>query len=335
MKLKLYIYIALAIFTIQARAQDPIFTQYFVVPETLNPAFTGTFITGYTGIIHRSQWPDGNKRLDTDYGFINGSLGEEGEAGMGLGLNILSQREVFTKYNYTQINGAYSYFDDLNDNWKFSSGLEVGYGNKNYNFNGLLLEDQINIGDGSINGGTVDPGVLNAKDKINFFDISSGVLLYNEKAWLGASLKHLTRPNISFTTYAKAPLEMFFSAHGGYAFSLDRSNLLLTANYMRQNQYNRLDVGTVFDMKPIKFGVFAATNPAEKSNSSQFLTSINLFSSIQIQRLLFSYSYDINTSKFGNSNGVHEISLIWQLGRECRRCNNYLVKRPWGRNYED
>ena len=45
------------------------------------------------------------------------------------------------------------------------------------------------------------------------------------------------------------------------------------------------------------------------------------------------YSYDINTSKLGNTQGVHELSLTWQFGRECSSCENYLVKKPWGRNY--
>jgi hypothetical protein len=49
--------------------------------------------------------------------------------------------------------------------------------------------------------------VLNATDKINF--ISSGILLYSDKAWFGASLKHLNKPNIAFTANAKVPLEMF------------------------------------------------------------------------------------------------------------------------------
>jgi hypothetical protein len=32
------------------------------------------------------------------------------ERNMGLGLTILNQREVFTNYNYVQVNGVYSEF---------------------------------------------------------------------------------------------------------------------------------------------------------------------------------------------------------------------------------
>lgn len=341
MKLKFVLYLLLTMVSIiKVRAQDPIFTQYFLVPETINPAFTGTLVTGYSGIIHRSQWPNENRRIDTEYAFINGPIGPDRE--MGLGLTILNQREVFTNYNYVQINGVYSYNVNLNDDWKLRLGIEAGYGRKNFNFRSLLLEDQINSDDGSISEGTVDPSILNYNDKIDFLDISSGLLLFNEKAWFGASLKHLNKPNIAFTEYASVPLEMFLSIHSGYSLSLDDShltfipdqtNILLTANYMKQAQYNRLDFGTAIELKPLMVGVIGATNPGGKSDNSHLLTSVNIFGSIQLNRFVLGYSYDINTSKLGNTKGVHELSITWQIGRECSSCDNYLVKKPWGRNY--
>ncbi|MBF2709756.1 PorP/SprF family type IX secretion system membrane protein [Flavobacterium soyangense] len=341
MKLKLVLYILFASLSImEVKAQDPVFTQFFLIPETLNPAFTGTLVTGYTGLIHRSQWPNENRRIDTEYAFVNAPIGRERD--MGLGLTILNQREVFTDYNYLQVNGVYSYNVNLNDEWRFRLGIEAGYGHKNFNFSNLLLEDQININDGTINGGSVDPGILHSNDQVSFFDFSSGILLYNDKSWFGASLKHLNKPNITFTDYANVPLEMFLSLHCGYSLSLDdthlsffpdQTSLLLTANYMRQSQYNRLDFGTALEFKPFILGVLAATNPEGKSNNSHLLTSINLFGSIQLDRFVFGYSYDISTSQMGNTQGVHELSLTWQIGRECSSCDNYLVKHPWGRNY--
>jgi hypothetical protein len=42
---------------------------YFLVPETLNPGFTGFMETTYAGILHREQWPDLDLKVDTDYAF--------------------------------------------------------------------------------------------------------------------------------------------------------------------------------------------------------------------------------------------------------------------------
>ena len=323
----------------EVNAQDPVFTQYFFIPETLNPAYTGTLNSWYAGIIHRTQWPDGNRKLMTEYAFVNGPLDEEGK--MGLGVSFLNHHEVFTNYNYSEMNTSYAYSVSLDGDWKLRLGLEAGYGHKSFNFGNLVLEDQINTNNGSISSGTVDGDVLNSGNKIDFFDISTGILLYKDQAWFGAGLKHLNRPDISFVENGNVPLNMFLSLHGGYAFDIDntgfffynKSNLLLTANYMQQSQYNRLDIGTALEFEKFVFGATAVTNPQRKSDNSHLLTSINLFSSIQIESFVFGYSYDINTSKFGNSLGVHELTLTWQIGRQCSRCDNYLVKRPWGRNY--
>ena len=38
------------------------------------------------------------------------------------------------------------------------------------------------------------------------------------------------------------------------------------------------------------------------------------------------YSYDVNTSKLGNGQGVHELSLTWQSSYTCRDCDNYKMK---------
>ena len=340
MNYKTILYIVISIFSIQVNAQDPVFTQFFLIPEALNPGFTGTLVTGYTGLIHRSQWPDKTKKIESDFAFINSPITEDGSSA--LGLTILNQREVFTRYNYLQVNAAYSYNVDLNSDWRFRLGIEGGYGNKNYNFSNLILGDQINRDDGSISGGSIDPGLIYLRDKVHFFDISSGVIFYNDDLWIGTSLKHLNRPNIAFSNDENLPLNMFLSVHGGYSFELDNSALsflpdnskmLLTANYMRQGQYNRLDIGGALDVNPLIIGVLAATNPERRSDNSHLLTSLNFFASIQLDRFVLGYSYDVNTSNFGNSQGIHELSLTWQLGRGCPTCNNYLVKRPWGRNY--
>lgn len=356
MKLKLVLYILLAAMSLMdLKAQDSVFTQYYFVPETQNGAFTGTINTLNTGILHRTQWPDGARRIDTEYAFINGSVGNLSEdsrphdsnlQNVGLGLTVLNQHEVFTDYNYTQINAVSSLNLDLDN---FSSGLKLvlslegGYGSKNFNFSSLLLEDQINIDNGGIDGGSADPSLSRLKDRVNFIDISSGFLFYDEDLWLGVSFKHLNTPNIAFESEGEVPLDLNLSVQTGYSFDLDRnpgfgflpddSKFVLTSNFMQQGQYNRLDFGSILHFNPFVIGVIAATNPMRKSDQSHLLTSVNLIGSIKINTFTFGYSYDISTSKIDNTQGVHEFSLTWQIGRECHSCNNYLVRRPWGRNY--
>ena len=124
----------------------------------------------------------------------------------------------------------------------------------------MLLEDQININTGAISPSSIDQGVLNQKDHINFVDISAGFLIDNQDGWFGASLKHLNRPNITFLNGGNVPLDLFLTIHGGYAFDLEgtpsallpqNTKLLVTANYMRQSQFNRLDFGSALKFETI------------------------------------------------------------------------------------
>lgn len=322
------------------KAQDPIFTQSYLVPETLNPAFTGISNTWSGGIMHRRQWPNGNTKIDTQFAYANNLVTDE----IGLGITLMNHNEVFTKYNYFQVNGTFSYILEIDYEWRLRLGLEAGYGRKDFNFNNLLLEDQIDSNTGAIGPGSVDPGVLDYSNKINFFDLSAGFVFDTEDAWVGLAVKHLNRPDVSFRENGNVPLDLFFSLHGGYYLEFfnspsslipEGSNLLFTANYMRQSQYNRLDIGSIFETEVFGIGVLFATNPEVKSSSSHFLTSVNPVLSVKFGEFIFGYSHDFNTSKFQKTQGVHEFSIIWQSGRNCSRCNNYKVKfRRGGGGYQ-
>jgi len=331
MNLRLSLYLVLVFSFMEVKAQDPIFTQYMLVPETINPAFTGIANAWNAGIINRRQWPDGNRRMDTRFGYANNMVTDQ----LAVGGTVLNHHEEFTNYNYFQFNGAVSYRVELDYDWRLRFGLEGGYGRKNFNFGNLLLEDQIDINDGSISSGSIDPGVLHTGNKIDFWDFSAGIVVDQENAWFGAALKHLNRPDISFTENGNVPLDLFLTVHGGYylvldqsplSFLPDNSDVLFTFNYMRQSQYNRLDIGGIMELPMFSFGVIAATNPAGKSTNSHFVTSLNPIVSMKLGLFTFGYSYDLNISKMGHTQGVHELSLTWQSNHTCNRCDNYKVK---------
>ena len=330
MKIKVIVFIILFNLSFSVKAQDPIFTQYFMVPETLNPGFTGFLETTNAGKLHRTQWPDLDFRVDSDFGFINTWLEN---ANSGIGVSVLNHREKFTDYNFSQANFNYAYRVQLNEDWFFRPAIEIGFGNKSFGFQNIILEDQINIGQGTINTSSVDPLLLN--DKVNFFDFSIGMLFNNENAWFGAAMKHINKPNISFAANGNVPLEMFFSANAGYEFLLTdyiditylpyETKMLLTSNYMHQGEYSRFDLGAGLVFKKLFFGLTAATNPGKKSVNSHFLSSINAYGGLQYEHFKFGYSYDFNTSKIGRTGGIYELSVTYQfdLKVKCLGCPNY------------
>ena len=330
MKIKLISLLILCFFYSNVQAQDPIFSQHFLVPESLNPGFTGYMETTYLGIIHREQWPDLNLKIKTDYAFLN-TWSEEMNSG--LGVSFLNQRESATNYNFSQLNANYAYRVRVSDEWDFRPAIEVGFGYKSFAFQNLLLEDQINIRTGLNNASSIDPALQN--DKVGFFDIGAAMVFNTEDLWIGLSMKHLNKPNIAFNKDGNLPLNTFFSLSTGYEFLLAdyidvqffpyATKMFATANYMQQGRYNRLDLGASILFEKMFFGATAVTNPAKNGIDSHLLTSVNLFTGLQYDHLRLGLSYDMNTTKIGKTGGVYELSLTYQfnLDKKCFGCPNY------------
>jgi len=311
---------------VTANAQDAIFTQSNYVQETLNPGFVGFEDNDriYAGVLSRMQWPNLDLKLTTQYAFINKSFDYGPRMGFGLGVNAVWQYESFNNYNFYQINFDYAQRFNLDGGWFFRPGLEVGVGNKSNRFRNLTLADQININTGIINPVSVDP-YANNLTSVYFLDISTGAVIEKEEKdgvtyWFGLAVKHLNRPNVSIVEGEKAPLDMLFTVHGNYRFPfLKDDSIMMTVNYMQQSNYNRLDVGSIFQVNQLLLGLTAATNPFGSDDNSHILTSINAFLGLEVSELRFGFSYDMNTSQIGNTNGVYEFSMTY-LSR-CRRCD--------------
>lgn len=319
------IIIILVLVGITANAQDPIFTQSNYIQETLNPAFSGFEDSDRiaAGVITRTQWPNLDLRVDTQYAYINKSYDNGPSSGFGVGVNFLRQHETFSNYNYYQINANYAHRVNLDGGWYFRPALEVGLGFKDIGFSNLTLGDQININSGVINPVSVDP-LSNNTTNVFFGDIGGGFVFEREEFngltyWFGVSAKHLNRPNISFVEGEKLPLDIFYSVHGNFRFPfLNDYSIMMTANYMQQGEYNRLDIGSLFMVNQFLFGITTATNPAINDDNSHLLTSINAFFGLEYEAFRFGLSYDANTTKIGRTNGVYELSMTY-LSR-CRRC---------------
>ena len=297
-------------------SQDPVFTQFYNIPDYLNPSFTGFSKGTKVGIINRTQWFGLNYGLNSQFFFIDNYFGDDAETGVGLGLNIMNHHESVTRYNFTQVNLNYAHHLKLSKEWYFNPSLTVGLGVKDYTFD-YLLEDQILIFQGIINANSNDPILLN--DSLSFFDMSAGLLFYTENIWFGASLKHLTNPKISFTGDGTIKLDHFLSVHGGYKWDLSNRSiredldLNIDLNYMRQGNYDRFDLGTRVKYNDFSLGVFGVVAPTDVTGRSHKLTSFNIVGNIDFDRFRFGYSYDLNVSELRNTKGVFEISISYKF----------------------
>lgn len=310
------------------KAQDPVFTQYFMIPETINSSFAGAKEGVKAGIIHKTQWPGINFSINTQYAYVDNWLEE---INSGVGISVLNHKETATRYNFTQVNLNYALKVQINEDWYFRPSISLGYGSKDFGFQDLLLGDQIDIYNGVINATSIDPVLLD--EKVNFFDFSSSLLFNNERSWVGITLKHLNRPNISVAYKGNSQLDMFLSVHTSIAFPLngiygrfdDDDNIYLLSNFMKQGEYSRFDIGPQFVTGNFSLGILASTNPIRNNPNSHFLTSINACAGFKYEGFKFGYSYDFSTTKIGKTGGVYEISISYEFDKNdrCWGCPEY------------
>lgn len=306
-----------------ASAQNPIFSQFFTVPESLNAAFTAGKKTTRVGLMHRTQWPGIDFSMHTQFGFID-YWAEN--INSGFGLQLLNHIESPTGYQFVSANINYVHEVRLSYDWYFRPALYFGMGIKDFGFRNLLLEDQINVFSGTIN--PISADLIGLQDHIVFFDFGTSVMFYNDHSWLGLAVKHLNRPNITMTEFGDAPLDVFVSLHGSVWLPFNyraETKFYALFNAMLQGDYNRLDVGARMAYNKFSLGVLAATVPNKLDQNAQYLTSVNMFFGLHWQNFDFGFSYDFNTTPINRTGGVFEFSLIYNFGEalNCFGCPQY------------
>jgi type IX secretion system PorP/SprF family membrane protein len=219
----------------------------------------------------------------------------------------------------------------ISDKWHFRPSISAGFGMKNYGFQNLLLEDQINLNTSVINTSTIDPLLLN--EQRNFLDFSSSILFNNEDSWVGLTIKHLNKPNISLTENGNVPLDLFWSVHTKYYVSFlenfrtyfaNKSKIYMLSNFMMQGNFNRLDIGVqyVFDDQ-ISLGITGSSSTLNKAENSSLITSVTTFLGARWQGFRYGYSYDFNTTNLMNIGGIHEFSISYDFNINIRKLDRY------------
>jgi type IX secretion system PorP/SprF family membrane protein len=326
--MKKFIILILLVSSLQNYSQDVIFSQNFLVPETISTSFTGAIRSTKTGSVSRSQWRNSALKITSNFAFVDTWF--EGFKS-GLGVSFLNQKESGSSYTFNQVNLNFAMAFEISDTWYFRPSVSAGLGNKNYGFQNLLLEDQIDLNNNFINTSTIDPILLKAQR--SFLDFSTSVLFNNEDSWVGLTLKHLNKPNISLTQNGEVPLDVFLSVHTKYYIPLlenyrtwfaSKSKIFVLSNYMQQGAYNRFDLGLQYIFEDqMSFGMMVATIPSKNTEETSTINSISTFAGIRWQGFRFGYSYDINTTELVNTGGIHEFSVSYDFEINIRALDRY------------
>lgn len=297
--------------------QDPEFSQYYSAPLYLNPGFAGTasdhrFIANY-----RNQWPSITNGFVTyafsyDYNLAN--------LNSGVGALLTVDKAGTAGLRSTQLNFQYAYKLHVADKWVISPGLNFGIGSRNVDMDKLVFYDQLNPDDPN-NPNPSSPNYQNIGSKM-YFDFGFGGLAYSRKIWIGFSMAHLNKPNRSLKE-DQSIIPVKTTVHGGiriplYHGLLKRDRVAAIAPsfvYKKQANFDQFDIGTYFLYEPIVIGLWYRGIPIMQNvadNLSQ--DAIVVILGFQLEKIEFSYSYDLTVSELGPSiGGAHEVALKYML----------------------
>jgi type IX secretion system PorP/SprF family membrane protein len=189
-------------------AQDPHFSQFFVSPLTLNPAFTGKFDGDFrVAGNHRDQWPVlqnvfVTQTVSVDMPIMRGRLGADR---LGIGLLAINDKTAGGALNGTDFAFSTSFHKALDED-EFNTlgiGFQAAYSQRRLDLSKLRFENELtSTGDFVLDPG--NPDRQNVQASINYLNLNAGVLFSGStdgtnNYYVGVSMYNINRPKESFT----------------------------------------------------------------------------------------------------------------------------------------
>ncbi len=296
---------------------DPHFSQYYVYPAWVNPALTGAFDGTYrVSGIYRNQW--GN--VSAPFSTPGVAFDFAGEKNLSYGGSILTQKAGDGGYTYTTAyaNVAYTGLKFGAMGFKrLSFGMQAGLIQRRFNPAKLSFGDQWNPVTG-YSASTPTADMINRNGTASF-DAGAGLLYFDAEPgkktnfYGGYAVSHLTSPDDKFSAYGKATIPFRHTLHAGLRIGIN-DQFSITPNILFLSQ------GTATEKMIGAYGKYKMneTNDFMLGANVRIKDAISPFLGFTFNNLLFSASYDINTSDLGKlvkGTNSFEISLTF-LGRK-------------------
>ncbi len=342
--------------TIYCWGQDPVYSQFYLNKNYLNPAYAGYTQQLGVGVNSRLQWLQSPGVYSTNS--FNANIGcSQNKLGFALtgyenwegeGFLHTWATSVQTSVNFAGkwSNRAPKMF--RNNRLIFSGGLGLGVGQKSLDWSKLTFSDQFS----HYGGFSGKPSLVTPQNESSnmIFDMSGGAKLqtgYGTRGGyfsIGAAMFHLNRPVESFFDHENK-MSPRYTFHGFWYFR--------TQKHLRSRNASYMSLGAVVDWQaPIRTSTFMVSKDIgsmmKASLGFRSRTFIDINESMDafiIQLMLVTgnftigYSYDLTVSDLGPQRtfGTHEIGLTyifkkvnfpWCKGKSSDNCFLFLKDAP-------
>lgn len=299
-------------------SQDPVFSQYYMMPTMINPSLVGQINGPRFGLIYRNQWPAISNAYET-FGFSYDQFLENIHSG--IGVTLLSDQAGDGILNSIKIQGQYAYRIETRSGWNSQLAVEVGFGQQTIDRSSLVFLDQLDPRFGAISpGGTPYPTEEPpfATNSRPYLDIGAGLSIYNERYFISVGVDHLNRPSVSFReqengsvkgvpVMVNAIIGAKFIVREGTTYNPQESYISPTILYAQQGGTAQINGGIFYGFSYFTTGVYyrhTFTNP----------DAVGVSASVQLGNLKIGYAYDFTVSSLGiSTGGSHEIGMALLL----------------------
>ena len=313
-------------------SQDPQFSQFYNSSLVINPAFTGTGECFKVGTNSRTQWLGLSRAFNTS--LIYGDVNYE-DLNSGFGAMILYDQIGRANLSSLELSGLYSYHFDIAKDIHVSLGIQATYARRSIDYSRLLFEDQFT--DLAVTEDiTADPVRFNTATQ--YFDLSSGLLVYGDVFWAGAAFHHINEPEQSFFL-SPSRLPVRISVHGGLKIEktirkayggVTHITFYPSILYRREARFDQADYGLYVYIDRFMLGAFYRGIFFENTEGIINNDAVSFHLGFTTNGWNFYYSYDLTTSRLRlqNTLGSHELSIskTFCLGWPYRKKTSKSVK---------
>ncbi|MGB0523717.1 MAG: PorP/SprF family type IX secretion system membrane protein [Flammeovirgaceae bacterium] len=303
----------------QSNAQDPNFTQFYISPINLNPAFTGTTPHYRFTSIYRNQWLSIPESYETNIAAFEYNWDYYSS---GIGVILSNDRAQDFGYMSNSLQISYAYAAQLTKTRFLRFGLQAGYVLRNFGYSNLLFSDQIT------NGGATQEDFENVLQ--GFPDFSFGTVYYSSLFWAGVAVHHFNTPRLNAIGEIADRYPARLSAHmgGRFVFKNGKKEVFKVQPavlFERQGDFMKYTAGVNLASSALFAGVWlrAFTNGGQDAASLLVGFRKNSF------KLAYSYDQTISDAA-GKTGGSHEISITIEPSRD----NRYKGKSKWSKFLE-
>ena len=315
----------LAIVCNSAFTQDQLYSQFYPAYLYMNPGFAGAIGEKKISLSYRNQWPGSLTKYENFFASYDQPIDV---LHGGIGFVVFNDRAGSGLVNTFSVSAIYAYHLRVTQDFFINAGFQVSFNQRSINADRLIFPDMIDPSLGAI----LPTQELIGDDHKFYMDYSFGFIGYSDKWYGGAAIFHLTQPIQSNSGAEGSSLKRKYVFHMARNFELPQKSgksesMVITPHisFLNQGKFQYLNLGALFYLKPLTFGVSARQDFQFDFSSLIFSIGFsNLFMDI-------AYSYDVyigNQMKFNPPGGAHEISLSFRLPYDKKSKTSRAINIP-------